>query len=581
MSLRNSGNLRKLEPDERIGLAQELFGELENEDSFRQEGLRCYNFLNGVQWEESELKTLKARKQPAMVFNLIKPVVNSIESLQKGNRSEIAYKPEDSSGHDFIASKVITTVSKHDLRRIKFEVTESDAFRDYLVTGRGATQAFYNDNKEMIGMEKIDFRNLYIDKSSRKDDLTDCSHLHIAEYISEAEVNVMFADEANLIGGESSMVNEDNAMVAGSHSDRVRVVYTWAKIPVKDTVGYHFEYDCLVWKDGVHLAYYENPYPQLKNYPISIMTLYRDLDNLPYGMVRGMIDAQRSYNHSRSKISHILNTRKYVYREGAFDGSDVELANKLSQVDAVIGLENGADDIQDVTQYYDIQHLWTMAKESKDVIREIAGLSEELQGSGSGSLSGKAIKLRQDSGIMRLTEVFDGLAQWKTEVGKAVMGIIIGNYTNARVSRILIAGGKEEFEDKEQREKAVKLWSALNVDGLEEYDIVHDTDAVSISQQEQEYQDLLQVYSMNPEAIPLSAIIQASSMINKDKTLAIMDEHDQLKQGYAQAQQQLEQAQQQSQAVAEQHESVVQELMAKNEKLENSIVKIMQKTGAM
>ena len=514
-----------------------------------------------------------------MTFNLIKPVINNIESLQKGNRSDISFKPEDGSGHDFLASKVITRVSKHDLKRVGFEKKESASFRDYIVTGRGGTQVFFDEQSKMLGFEHIDFRNLYIDNSSVLDDLTDCTHLHIAEYVSESEVKAVMKREIN--GGESMMQNETESMFKGQGSDRVRIVYTWVKIPVMDSESeWHYEYDCLLWKDGEELAYFENPYPELKNYPVQIKTLYRDLDNNPFGMVVGMIDAQRSYNHARSKISHILNTRKYVYREGAFDGSDVELADKLSKVDAVIGLENGAEDIQDITQYYDIQHLWQMAQESKDVIREISGLSEELQGSGSGQLSGKAIKLRQDSGIMRLTEVFDGLAQWKTEVGKAVMGIIKGNYDSDRVERLIISGGEKDFEDENQRESARKLWSMINVKGLEDYDIVHATDAISISQQEEEYNNIVQLYSMSPDQMPLQAVVQASSMINKDKILETMQQHSQLIQQAQQGQQQVEQLQGQLDAQGKQFEENMKELQSRAERAEGSLMKIMQKMGA-
>ena len=181
---------------------------------------------------------------------------------------------------------------------------------------------------------------------------------------------------------------------------------------------------------------------------------------------------------------------------------------------------------------------------------------------------------------MRLTEVFDGLAQWKTEVGKVTMAIIKGNYPLERIERILTTGGKEEFEDDAQREQASKLWNTLNVEGLEEYDIVHATDAISISQQEEEYNNILQLYSMSPEQMPLLAVIEASNFINKDKIIATMTQHSQLIQGKAQAEQQVEQLSGQLDVQTKQFESNMAELQQRAERAEGSLLKIMQKTGA-
>ena len=47
MSSLNSSRMRELNSDDRVGLAQGLFADIETEDKYRIDGIRAYDFLNG------------------------------------------------------------------------------------------------------------------------------------------------------------------------------------------------------------------------------------------------------------------------------------------------------------------------------------------------------------------------------------------------------------------------------------------------------------------------------------------------------------------------------------------------------
>ena len=541
-------------------------------ETYRENAQIAVNFYDGNQWTKQELEVFKKRKQPPLVFNRIKPTINTITSLQKGNRSDISYKPQDSSKWDYMAAKLFTAIVKQDMKKANYHQIESRAFFDYVVTGRGAIQLYYNEDLKRLDIEYIDFRNFYPDPSSKYDDLRDAEYVHIAQYMSLEEAKLLFGDEA----GGGTYPNESDDSVIGI-AERARVVQTWVRVPVRKADGsWENQYDCIVWQDGKILAYYENPYPSARRFPVVQMTLYRDLDNVPYGVVRDLIDVQRTLNYTRSKATHILNTNKYVYRKGAFDGSDAQLAEALSRPDSVIPLELGGQDIADISPKGDLAALLNIMNEAKREIPEIAGLADEILATNDKVMSGKAIALRQQSGLARLTEIFDGLKHFKAEVGRMALGIIRDYYDIGRISRLVAAGG--ELSDEEVAQIA-QIWQKISNDKTIEFDIVHGVDPVTISQQEESYNNLLQIFSINPQAIPIEALIQASNWSNKDEILQIIQQANQKNAVLAQQQQQLKSMQEALTRLQKEAEAKMNELREQLEKKDETILKLMEKLG--
>lgn len=565
--------IRGLEPAEQLQVLSNLFNEAETfNEGFRQRGILAVNFYDGNQWTQDELKILKERNQPALVFNRIKPTINTITALQKGNRSDISYKPQDQSEWDYLAARTFTAIAKQDMHKANYHAIESKAFFDYVVTGRGSLQVYYDGEADRLGVEYVDFRNFYPDPSSRYDDLRDANYVHIAQYLSKEEAERLYGEDTDGI-----VPSESEEYLIGV-AERVRVVQTWVKIPIRDkrTGLYYNEYDCVIWSGNKILAYYENPYPSMKRFPVIQMTLYRDLDNVPYGVVNDLVDLQRTINYTRSKATHILNTAKYVYRKGSFEGDEQELANIIAKPNSLIPLEMGKEDIADISPKSDLAALWNIMQEAKSEIPEIAGLGEEIQATSDKVMSGRAIALRQQSGLAKLTEIFDGLKRFKIEVGRAVLGVIRDYYDINRVARIVIAGGEIPPE---QIDQVRAMWQRINSDDTVEFDVVHATDPITISQQEEAYNNLLQIFSINPQAVPIEALIQASNWSNKDQVLEILQQTNQKNQLIAQQQQQLEQLNQAIQQLQKNAEAQLKALQDELKKKDETILKLMEKIG--
>lgn len=565
----NLKTIREKDEIEQLSDLNQLFSEaFTHSMTYKKEALKARNFYDGYQWEQDELKVLQERKQPAVVFNRIKPIINTIISLQKGNRAEISFKPYDTSEHDYAVAQVYTSIGKHDNKIAKYAFYESKAFKDYVITGRGAIQAYYDNDKKRLAYDYIDFRDFYIDPSSKMDSMDDADHVHIATYIDEIDLQLQFGIDANdIVGSDMGLMESELPAIETGVQNKIRLVQTWVRVPVRDerTGEYRNEYDCFIWVDGKILKYYLNPYPSMGRFPVVQMTLYRDLDNNPYGMVRDLIDPQRVLNHARSKASYILNTSKFVYREGAFDGTQQELAEQLSKPNSLIPLEMGKDDIADITPKADIQALMAMMEQAQTQLPDISGVGEEVSAQADKALSGRAIALRQQSGLTRMTEVFDGLQRFREAVGRCIIGVIRDYYEIERVARLVTKGGDEEAAQVD----VSQIMDLFKSDTIVEFDIITGTDPVTLTQQTEAYQNLLQIFALNPQAIPVQALIQFSNMSNKHEILEIMQQTDQ----QAQALQQLQQ-------MAQQQQETIELLQKKLEEKDQTILKLLEKAQA-
>lgn len=562
----NLKTIREKDEVEQLADLNQFFSEAFTHNmTYKEQALKARNFYDGYQWGEKELEVLRRRKQPAVVFNRIKPIVNTIISLQKGNRAEISFKPYDVSDHDFAIAQIYNSIGKHDNKIAKYAFYESKAFKDYVITGRGAIQAYYDNDKKRLAYDYIDFRDLYVDPSSKMDSMDDADYVHVATYIDEIDLKLQFGIDANdVIGSDMGLMESELPAVEAGVQNKVRLVQSWIRVPVRDeqTGEYRNEYDCFIWVDGKILKYYQNPYPSMGRFPVVQMTLYRDLDNNPYGMVRDLIDPQRVLNHARSKASHILNTNKFVYREGSFDGTQQELAEALSKPDSLIPLEMGKDDIADITPKADIQALMAMMEQAQAQIPDISGVGEEVSAQADKALSGRAIALRQQSGLTRMTEVFDGLQRFREGVGRCMLGIIRDYYDVERVARLVTRGGDEEAAQVD----VSQVIDILRSDTVVEFDIITGTDPVTLTQQSEAYQNLLQIFALNPQAIPVQALVQFSNMSNKHEILELMNQADQEKQALAQLQQ-----------MAQQQQETIEMLQKKLEEKDQTILKLLEK----
>ena len=91
---------------------------------------------------------------------------------------------------------------------------------------------------------------------------------------------------------------------------------------------------------GQVLYFKKQPY-EMDVFPFVQYVVDRDINNTPYGIVKGMIDAQSEVNKRHSKALHYLNAKQVLAEEGAFvDWNDAQ--KTLARPDGITKLTDGA-----------------------------------------------------------------------------------------------------------------------------------------------------------------------------------------------------------------------------------------------
>lgn len=84
------------------------------------------------------------------------------------------------------------------MKLANYQDIESKAFDDYVITGRGVVQGYFDAEHERSDYQYVDFRNFYPDPSSKYDDLRDAEYIHVAQYMSEIDAAITLGElEAN------------------------------------------------------------------------------------------------------------------------------------------------------------------------------------------------------------------------------------------------------------------------------------------------------------------------------------------------------------------------------------------------
>ncbi len=133
--------------------------------------------------------------------------------------------------------------------------------------------------------------------------------------------------------------------------------------------------------------------------PLLMQSMYTDLDNDRYGIIRDMIPLQDEINKRRSKALHLNTMRQVVMEEGAVESAE-EVRSELARPDGVIQVQpdarfdiapNGDLSMGQVALYQD-------AKSEMD----LQGANAALSGETGESTSGRAVLARQRGGMVEI-----------------------------------------------------------------------------------------------------------------------------------------------------------------------------------
>ncbi len=408
---------------------------------WRARWLRDRWFYHNRQWDGTEEATLKRRKQPANVYNEIKPVVDFLVGMEKQQRTDPkAYPRTPLHEEDAFAA---TDAMRYVAQREEYDEKRSGMWFDMLTVGFGGLELTPTPkpNGEIeLSLEQNDWDRMWWDIHSSKPDFSDANYLGLIRWMNLEDAVFEYGEEnrekleatQKLQYLDADDAHEDkprNHRWYHKHEDRIAVcvcyyrskgVWRFAEFTGGEHGLLNEDISPIRDEDGVPIS------PYIWN------SAYIDPENERFGLVREMIDRQREVNKRGSKLVHLLSTERSFHKKGAVSSAK-KLQQELAKPDGSIEIAEHAEwgkDVGIVNNDNEIAGHALLLQEAKESIRRI-GASSSMRGQDGPERSGVAIQAKQQANLVELgalmdrlrfvdrqayRKIWEGIRQWWTGV---------------------------------------------------------------------------------------------------------------------------------------------------------------------
>ncbi len=458
--------------------------------------MESYDFVEGNQWEQKDLKKLEQDGRPALTFNKILPQLLVLGGMQRANRMDITALPRGSK--DTQAADLMSNIIQFIEMRSNADYEQSAVFDDGLITGLGALEVVRSYDDDLEGeliIRAVDPMQVFTDPESRRADWDDARFVMKAPFRDVEELVFKFAADNPELGARiramAARMSKDDWLDAfgvdrtltgnirqelgdaffdkATKKIRVLEVYyrTTKRLPVVvaadgevfpvETVGGENVKQAaerlsksvggfvdarpvkvvristvLGWEE---LQDVESEFPTRRFPLIPFMPLY--FRKHPYGLVRHLKDPQREINKRRSQVLHHINSSANSgWLNDAANGADPAVLEKSGSKPGVVVNHGGVEPKQIVPHPMPQGLLQLDALSDRD-IKEI-GVQAELAGQGTQRfISGRAIQARQFGGQVQVTRFFDQLRLTRKLLGELLVSVVPRVLSERRIREIV------------------------------------------------------------------------------------------------------------------------------------------------
>jgi hypothetical protein len=396
-------------------------------------------YRHGSQYTSEQTTTYNKRKQPVVTYNRIAPKVNGVVGLiEKLRQAPKAYPrtPKEEAGADLATAVVRYVVDEQQFKTLS-PFCGQDAAIDGL-SGIELTLEQGDQGDPEIGLAKVDGDDFFYDPRSYELDFTDCRYMGVAKWLDLEMVIEMFPDKEQEIrdsveSGTDLTTNSDRDnkwFVSDGDAKRVRVIDHWYMM--------RSEWCYCIYTGSVKLAEGKSYFTDQKGKPFCKFVMFSanvDQDGDRYGFVRQFKSVQDEINQRRSKAMHIMNSRRILAEDGAFD--DIE-KTRLEAVrpDGVVIRNKGFEaEFDDNSKLQDMEANLKFYQDAKEEM-DSYGPTLSLVGDIGANLSGRAISLQQQAGIAQLGPFMVSYKAWKLRVYRAIWNAVRQHWKAERWIRV-------------------------------------------------------------------------------------------------------------------------------------------------
>lgn len=513
------------------------------DNDWRDNSTLWYDYYHGRHWTSEEITALEERGQAVTTYNHIKPAIDSIVGSERQNRPKIsmAGRTMDDQSLANAKTKLYDYIQYNSRTDDEIDKQIQDAF----VTGRGWLYIYPEEDKDNVEIlhSHIDYRDMFIDPLSKKDDMTDARYVHYAVFTDSDIVQAKFKNykeevnsESIIAGFESS--SDDDMWFHGVNRTRVRLINTW----YRDENG---DVHTVVWVKGQILYYKKQPY-NCDRFPFTQLTINRDMDNLPYGIVKIMVSPQDEVNKRHSKALHYLNSKSVLAEEDAFvDWSEAMVT--LAKPNGVTKLVDGALQ-QGKVQIIDNTALASTHIQMMDIAKSnillLAGLNPAYVGQGNQYESAKKANMSISQAQNSLVPILNKIRICRYDLAYITMKLVPDFYVEERLLRIIEPNGSfafmplntVSFRDDGTTERMNDMTS-------DDVDIIIEDAPRGLNEREEQFNQLLTIQGQTQKPIDMDILLRYSSLKDKHQLANDIKASQAKDQQLQQAQQFIEQLQ--------------------------------------
>jgi hypothetical protein len=522
---------------------------------------RYYDNFNDSQWSDEEKTILRKRKQPVTTSNRIKPKINYLLGEEAKRRSlpkAFPRTPKDQDGANAATDGLRFIIDDN-----QYQNARSAVFKHMCIEGFGGVEiraealpmtAPTAQPDYKITIVPLEWDRIFFDQHSRKPDYSDAKYFGQVIWMDQEDANAEYPESAEVFAqtwatdGGTADTYSDSPRIRWTDSKRkrIRIAEVWHK---ENGVWYH----CVYTKGGI-ISEMESPYRDEDGNTmpgIRLQSCFVDQDGNRYGVARDWISIQDEINKRRSKALHLLNVRQTKGEKGAVE--DVrkmkqELAKPDGHVETVPGMNFDVLQTGDMAQAH-----FNLLAEAKGEIDSL-GVNAQMSGSDPRNMSGRALMKREESGMSELGPVFDMLTMFDHAVYRHLWCLVKQFWTAEKWIRITddenvprfvglnqpITLGQQLIEEVQAQGKPVtpemeqqakfdprmqQIVETRNNVAEMDVDIVIDSGPASATIQAEQFAELADLAKVRGD-IPTVALVEASSLRNKDKLLKMMGKGD-------------------------------------------------------
>jgi len=403
-------------------------------------------YYHGAHLTADQLRILRARHQPPIVWNRTNRKINGIVGLVEKMRSDPKALPRTPKSEQ--GAEIATQSIRYVLDCNEWKTIDPWCILQSGIDGIAGTQRVLTHDKKGNYNLRLDWvigdEYFYQPKSYRMD-FADSRYEGLAKWLDLDEAIELFPEQEELLNGlfegDSDLTtNPDRDIKWLMTSTRhLRLVEHWYK---------HRGRWCWAFYVGaVLIDQGESPFFDDEGNSISSFDMFSaavDQDGDRYGFVRNLKGPQDSLNQGKSKMLHLANTKLLKGTKGVVD--DVETARReASRPDGYLEVNPGGT-LELVQTTADLAAFSQFTEDAKAELDAYANSNiAAMTGAGMANISGRALEILRQPGMAELGPFILAVRGWKLRLYRNIWNTVQRYWTAERWIRVNNNEGLGQF----------------------------------------------------------------------------------------------------------------------------------------